>query len=75
MSCPMPLDLSDDILLAPREEIERAISELDPNGWNTKGELYTATNLRANMVHALISSEILEIALGNSSQYSDERLM
>ncbi|RDW92202.1 hypothetical protein BP5796_01596 [Coleophoma crateriformis] len=75
MSCPMPLDLSDDILLAPREEIEKAISELDSNGWNTKGELYTATNLRANMVHALISSEILEIALGNSSQYSDERLM
>lgn len=73
--CPLPLDLSDDILLASEEERARAVSLLDANGWNTLGEFYPATNCRAVMIHSLIMSEILEISLGSESQYSDDRLL
>ncbi|KAL3424538.1 cytochrome P450 [Phlyctema vagabunda] len=74
-SCPLPLDLDDEVLLQSKQDLAHAVSQLDENGWNTKGELYTATNLRANMIHGLLLSEVLELALGADSQYSDERLM
>lgn len=73
--CPLPLDLSDELLLGSKEEIARAVGLLDSNGWNTRGEYYPATNCRAVMIHSLIMSEILEISLGSDSQYSDDRLM
>jgi len=74
-SCPPPLDLSDDILIASKEERARAIRLLDSNGWNTNGEFYPTTSCRAVLMHSLILSEILEISLGIESQYSDTRLM
>lgn len=73
--CPLPLDLADDVLLAPKEERDRAISKLDVNGWNQTGEFHAATSIRAVMAHSLILSEILEISLGSDSQYSHQRLM
>lgn len=73
--CPLPLDLTDEVLLGPKEERDRAISMLDSNGWNTVGEMSAATSLRAVMIHSLILSEILEVSLGAESRCSDERLM
>lgn len=73
-ACPLPLDISDETLLAPREERERAIHLLDSDGWNTSGEYYPSTSCRAVMMHSLILSEVLEMSLGAESQ-SDARLM
>jgi len=73
--CPLPLDLSDEILLAPKEERDRAISILDANGWSQNGEVSTATGIRAVMIHSLILSEILEMSLGPESQYSIEHIL
>jgi len=72
--CPLPLDLSDEVLLASKEERLRALSLLDSNGWNTTGELTAATWSRAVMIRSLILSEILEISLGSEQQYSIERI-
>lgn len=73
-ACPQPLDISDETLLAPREERERAIHLLDSNGWNTSSEYYPATSCRAILMHSLILSEVLEMSLGSES-LSDARLM
>ena len=73
--CPLPLDLNDEVLLAPKEEKIQAINSLDSNGWSTTGDFNAATSMRAVMLHALILSEILEISLGADSHYSHERLM
>jgi len=70
----LPLDLSDEVLLASKEERLHAVSLLDPDGWNTTGELTAATWSRAVMIRSLILSEILEISLGSEQQYSIERI-
>jgi hypothetical protein len=74
-SCPLPLDLSDEDLLASREGLDLAVSQLDSSGWKTTPEVGSGTSLRANMISSLIMSEILELSLGSESQYSEERLM
>jgi len=74
-SCPLPLDLNDEILLASKDDLAHAVSLLDSNGWNTVGDLSPATTIRATMCYSLIMAEILEISLGTDSQYSDQRLM
>jgi hypothetical protein len=73
--CPLPLDLTDEVLLAPKEERDRAIAMLDSNGWNQVGEVTVATSTRAVMIHALILSEILELSLGPDCNYTNEHLM
>ncbi|KAG9241596.1 hypothetical protein BJ878DRAFT_519886 [Calycina marina] len=72
--CALPLDLSDEILLAPREQLDLAISKLDDNGWNTEGNVTAATWSRAVMIHCLVLGEILELSLGSEDQYSSERV-
>lgn len=74
-SCPLPLDLSDEDLLASREGLDLAVGQLDSSGWKTTAEVGSGTSLRANMISSLIMSEILELSLGSESQYSEERLM
>jgi hypothetical protein len=74
-SCPLPLDLSDETLLASKEERAHAISLLDANGWNTNGEFHPTTNCRSTMTYSLILSEILEISLGTEAQCSNDRLL
>lgn len=72
--CPLPLDIDDEVLLASQEERIHAVSLLDSNGWNTSGELTSATWSRAVMMQSLVLSEILEISLGSEHQYSIERV-
>ena len=63
-TCKLPLDLSDDETMAEGEELEAIRSKLDPNGWNTSGEIYPSTACRAWMLMSLVRDEILEISLG-----------
>lgn len=60
----LPLDVTDEVLLAGGEVLARAIASLDENGFNTDGKVYSATILRARTLLALVRDEVLEIALG-----------
>ena len=63
-TCQIPLDLSDDEIMAEGEELEIIKSKLDRNGWSTSGKMYPSTMCRAWMLMSLIRDEILEISLG-----------
>jgi hypothetical protein len=63
-STPLPLDISDEVLLTGGQTLIRAVAALDPNGWNTEGKLFSTTLVRARNMFARILEEILEIALG-----------
>jgi hypothetical protein len=39
-SCPLPYDVSDEALIEGGERLKQELSELDENGWNTKGEIH-----------------------------------
>ena len=40
-SWPLPLDVSDDVLIAGGHDLQQAVSGLDINGWNTDGHCYS----------------------------------
>ncbi|KAJ5760855.1 hypothetical protein N7520_008011 [Penicillium odoratum] len=60
-----PLDLSDDVLVAGGDALDQAISELDSNGWNTKGARYRMTSSRLRFHLAVAREQTLDVALGN----------
>ncbi|CAK4031034.1 hypothetical protein AC578_3278 [Lecanosticta acicola] len=60
-----PLDLSGDELFLEGPELEKVLSSLDGNGWNTKGNLHRTTWNRVWFQHCRIREDILEIALGS----------
>lgn len=64
-STPLPLDLSDQQLLSDPETLYKFIEQLDANGWNTDGEIYSTTILRARTSFSAIRSEVLDIALSS----------
>lgn len=59
-----PLDLSDEVLIAGGNALDKAISELDSCGWNTRGERYRMTSTRVRFQLAIYREQTLEIALG-----------
>jgi hypothetical protein len=65
-STPLPLDLSDESLLAGEPALSQAIAALDPNGWSTNGQIYSTTILRARTSFAYIRDEVLALALGTT---------
>lgn len=60
----LPLDISEDDLFLPQRDLANLVSQLDPNGWNTKGEIYRMTMQRAIQVLSRCREDILELALG-----------
>ncbi|KAL7810266.1 hypothetical protein V8C44DRAFT_332764 [Trichoderma aethiopicum] len=60
---PLPLDLADEDLVADEATLRKAVSELDDRGWNTKGQIYPATLIRARRMLASTLEEVMEIAL------------
>jgi hypothetical protein len=73
-ACPLPLDLSDEALVEGGDRLQAEISELDENGWNTKGEVYDATVCRTMVITATIVDEIMELFIGNANQWSMDRV-
>ena len=69
-----PLDLSDEDLLAGGTTLERAVSELNPLGWNTHGGVYPSSVCRAGYQVSVILNEILGITLGSGSNTTFENL-
>ena len=68
-STPLPLDLSDDMLLLSSSgssnppPTDYRDCRVDDNGWSTDGRIYVTTTLRARAMLAYVRDEILEIAL------------
>jgi hypothetical protein len=62
-STPLPLDLSDEQLLADPVSLAESVRRLDANGWSTDGHIYSTTILRARTSLSVIRGEILDIAL------------
>ncbi|PON26500.1 hypothetical protein TGAM01_v204510 [Trichoderma gamsii] len=62
-STPLPLDMSDELLLSNPSITRREDCRVDENGWNIDGKIYTTTTLRARGMLAYIRDEILEISL------------
>ncbi|KAI1642089.1 uncharacterized protein F4817DRAFT_353898 [Daldinia loculata] len=62
-STPIPLDISNEDLFSDHGTFMKAISRLDDEGWNTDGEIYPSTNIRARAIIAVIREEIFKIAL------------
>ncbi|KAE9582822.1 Trichosetin biosynthesis cluster transcription factor TF23 [Colletotrichum fructicola] len=72
---PPPLDLKDEHLLSDKATLARHVANLDENGWNTEGGLYSATFIRARVMLARVRDELFEIALGHGSVTSVETVL
>lgn len=72
---PLPLDLADEDLSADEATLMRAVNSLDPQGWNTKGEVYSATVMRARSLLANIRDELIELGLGRGIIVTAQHLM
>jgi len=69
----IPLDLSDEELIAGGEELVNAVSKLDKEGWNREGKIYPATTCRAHGILSIILNEILELSLGDPAECTEEK--
>ncbi|KAF4456672.1 hypothetical protein F53441_1228 [Fusarium austroafricanum] len=70
-----PLDLEESGLLSDRDNFQRQIHRLDPNGWNMDGRIYSSSLLRVRMMIALIRDEILELVLSQNGDQSIDDIM
>ncbi|ESZ95424.1 hypothetical protein SBOR_4165 [Sclerotinia borealis F-4128] len=61
-SCPLPLDLEDEVLLADKEAIQEAASKLDENGWNKEDEIL---EISLGNVNQFSEGRILELRKRN----------
>lgn len=66
-STPMPLDLKGEVLLADPATLAEAVQALDSKGWNTEGNIYSATVIRARYMISRMRDEIFEIALSKNA--------
>lgn len=66
----IPLDLSEQQLFGGPDVLNKAIAELDPDGWNTKGAIYASTWLRSRCFLTPFMERILEMHLGVNPQFT-----
>lgn len=58
------LDVSDDVIVSEHAEvINKALSRLDGNGWNTDGHIHPSTCIRLRCQHAVFKERLLEQSL------------
>jgi hypothetical protein len=69
------LDLPDEAIFWPKDELASAVSKLDPDGWDPTAESYhNTTVLRAKVQISSVREEVLEIALGVNVDCSESRI-
>ena len=56
------------------EELQKAVTRLDGNGWNTEEQLYPATTTRAHGLLAIVLNEVLELSLGDPAECTNIRI-
>ncbi|RSL74533.1 hypothetical protein CEP53_000127 [Fusarium sp. AF-6] len=71
---PLPLDLSEEELVADEATFTSAVAALDANGWNTHGGIYVSTFCRARVMIIYLLDEIMELALSPVSNPTLESL-
>lgn len=64
-STPLPLDISDEVLLSNAPEHLDKSRHVDEHGWNRDGKIHSTTILRARTILAFIRDAILELAIGD----------
>ncbi|KAL4937256.1 hypothetical protein BDV06DRAFT_203293 [Aspergillus oleicola] len=69
-----PLDLDEDALVADEQEFERAVSELDSEGWNTKPIILRSSWYRIRHFISIYREELLELSLRPVDAEAAERL-
>lgn len=74
-STPLPLDITDEVLMRGRDAIIEAASKLDERGWSDDPIMSAAKLIRGRTMLARIKDELLEIALGNSKHVSVDTLL
>lgn len=75
MVTPLPLDLSDEALMADADTLAKEARALDENGWNQKNECHSATIVRARRLLMTVKDKIMEMALGSANSASAEVLL
>lgn len=71
---PLPLDLSDEELFSCQEQLLKATSQLDSDGWNTKGQIHHVTIHRGIQLLSRCREEILEVALSVGTALSPQKI-
>ena len=69
----LPLDVSEEAVMRGGVELQRAIQALDADGWNTEGQIYSATSTRAHGLLSIVLNEILETSLGEAADCTSDR--
>lgn len=64
----MPLDITDAQIMSESLDLDGVVDKLDEHGWDQKGTVQRSTFARLSVTNALITEDILEIALGNLPQ-------
>lgn len=69
-----PLDISYETIVLSRSEGERALQNLDANGWNTEGNFTVGVRLRVVLLTSLLRESILELSLSPTTQHIPARV-
>ncbi|KAF2452757.1 hypothetical protein BDY21DRAFT_294145 [Lineolata rhizophorae] len=61
----MPLDLSDDDLVAEGEQLERALAQLDSDGWDRRPnrKVHSSSWVRMRYLMSIVREDVLELSL------------
>ncbi|KAL7931873.1 fungal-specific transcription factor domain-containing protein [Trichoderma chlorosporum] len=62
-STPLPLDMSEELILSSPPPADYGECRVDEDGWSLDGRIYFTTTLRARTMLSYVRDEILEIAL------------
>lgn len=75
MLTPLPLDLSDEVLMSDAGTLAKEVHALDEHGWNQKDDCHSATILRARRLLMTVKDKVMEMALGSPMSASTETLL
>jgi hypothetical protein len=70
----LPLDIGEEELFLPQEQLAAVIAKLDPSGWNTSGAFHRASSRRAFHLLTGVREEVLELTLGVDVMVSGSRI-
>ncbi|RYP35283.1 hypothetical protein DL767_003871 [Monosporascus sp. MG133] len=64
----LPLDLSDDVLVADAASFAESVGDLNADGWNNRGQVHRSSLARIRMLLAIFRAQVLEIT---AARYDD----
>ncbi|OQE44564.1 hypothetical protein PENCOP_c002G02758 [Penicillium coprophilum] len=73
--CKMPLDISDDEILAGENQVKRISLVLDPNGWSATARYTSSTWARVRYILGVFREEVLEFPFRSFTDENKAKLM